>query len=148
MKRYDNGHSQFAQECQDVTAGGPAENAELVLQADDVYVADVEKVRGTQIGRQVLLLDFEANHLRVLVATRNIVDRHCEALALGMRACDGSKQVRCERSNAAPAWQVVANKSNLADFRSFYHEAVPLQPCARIPVSIGCSRLQYGKRRS
>ncbi len=52
-----------------MTAGRPAENAELVLQADDVHVADVEEVRGTQIGRQVLLLNLEANHLRVLVAT-------------------------------------------------------------------------------
>ena len=47
MKRSDNGHSQFAQECQDMAAGRPAENAELVLQADDVHVADVEEVRST-----------------------------------------------------------------------------------------------------
>jgi hypothetical protein len=47
MKRNDDGHSQFTQECQNVTAGWPAENAELVLQTDDVYVADVEEVRGT-----------------------------------------------------------------------------------------------------
>jgi hypothetical protein len=39
-----------------------------------------------------------------------------------MRAWDGSKQVRRGRSNAALAWQVVANKSNLADFRSFLRE--------------------------
>ena len=45
MKRGDNGHSQFAQECQDMAAGQPAENAEFVLQADDVHVADVEEVR-------------------------------------------------------------------------------------------------------
>src|ERR1039458_1975437 len=144
MKRCDNRHSQFAQERQDLTTGGPAVNAELVLQADDVDVADVEEVRGTQIGRQVLLLNLEANYFRVLVATLNVVDRHCEALVLGMRACDGSKQVRRERSNAALAWRVVANKSNLADFRSFFHEAFPLQPCARLPGSIGCSRLRYG----
>ena len=68
MQRGDDRHSQFAQERQDVTAGGPAENAELVLQADDIHVADVEEVRGAQIGRQVLLLNLEANHFRVLVA--------------------------------------------------------------------------------
>src|SRR5438067_360788 len=120
MKRCDNRHSQFAQECQDVTTGGPAENAELVLQADDVHIVDVEEVRGTQIGRQVLLLNLEANHFRVLVAIRNVVDRRCEALTLWMRACDGGKQVRRERGNTAFAWQVVANKSNLADFRHFF----------------------------
>jgi hypothetical protein len=30
-----------------MAAGGPAENAELVLQADDVHVADIEEVRST-----------------------------------------------------------------------------------------------------
>jgi hypothetical protein len=74
MKRDDNRHSQFAQECQDVTTGGTAENTELVLQANDVHVADVEEVRGTHIGRQVLLLNLEANDLRVLIATFDVVN--------------------------------------------------------------------------
>ena len=51
----------------------PAENAELVLQADDVHVADVEEIGGAQIGRQVLLLNLEANHFRILVATFLVV---------------------------------------------------------------------------
>src|ERR1035438_464955 len=127
MKRCDNGHSQFAQECQDVTTGGAAENAELVLQADDVHVVDVEEVRGTQIGRQVLLLNLEANHFRVPVATRNVVDRHGHALTLRMRSRDGRKQVRREGGNAALSGQVIADKSNLVDFRCFFHEAFPFQ---------------------
>ena len=137
MERGDDGHSQFAQECQDVTAGGPAENAELVLQADDVHVADVQEVRGAQIGRQVLLLNLEANYFRVLVATLNVVDRHCETLALGMRGCDGRKQVGRERGDAAFARQVVADKSDLANFGIFFHEAVfhfsrPALLCTRV----------------
>ena len=68
-----------------MAARGPAENAELVLQADDVHVADVEEVRGAQIGRQVLLLNLKANHFRVLVAALDIVDRYRETLALRMR---------------------------------------------------------------
>ena len=102
-----------------MAAGGPAENAELVLEADDVHVADVEKVRGALIGRQILLLNLEAHHFRVLVAARNVVDRHCEALALRMRACDGGQQVGCERGNAALTRQVVADKGDLADFGCF-----------------------------
>src|ERR1035441_2452220 len=47
MKRSNNGHYQFAQECQDMAAGRPSENTEFVLQADDVHVADVEEVRST-----------------------------------------------------------------------------------------------------
>ena len=134
MKRGDNGHSQFAQERQNVTAGRPAENAELVLQADDVHVADVEEVRGAQIGRQVLLLNLEADHFRVLVAARNVVDRHGQALALGMRAGDGGQQVGRERGNAALARQVVADKSDLADFRSAVHEGIPLLPGGLAPL--------------
>ncbi len=122
MERRDNGHSQFAQKCQNVTAGGPAENAELVLQADDVHVADVEEVRGTQIGRQVLLLNLEANYFRILVATFNVIDRHRETLALGMRGRDGRQQVRRERGDAALARQVIADKSDFANFRTFSHE--------------------------
>ncbi|HWR54665.1 MAG TPA: hypothetical protein VN428_26390 [Bryobacteraceae bacterium] len=134
MKRCDDGHPQFAQECQDVTAGGPAENAELMLQADDVHIADVEEVRRAQIGRQVLLLNFEANHLRVLVATGNVVHRHGEALALWVCASDGGKQVGRERSNAAFARQMVANKSDLADFRGAVHEGFPMLPGGPAPL--------------
>ena len=83
-----------------------------MLQADVIHVADIEKVRGAQIGRQVLLLNFEANHLRVLVAARYVVHRHGQALALRMRACDGGKQVGRESGNAALAWQVAADKSD------------------------------------
>ena len=133
MQRGDNGHSQFAQERQDVTAGGPAENAELVLQTDDVHVADVEEVRGAQIGRQVLLLNLEANHFRVIVAALDIVDRHRETLALGMRGCDRGQQIGRERGNAALARQMVADKSDLADFRSFFHESLPLHHVLRMP---------------
>ena len=124
VQRGDDGHSQFAQQRQNVTAGGPAENAELVLQADDVHVADVEKIRGAQIGRQVLLLNFEANYFRVLVATLDVVDRHRETLALRMRGCDGRQQVGRERGNAALARQMVADKSDLADFRTFFHGSI------------------------
>jgi hypothetical protein len=76
MKRCDNRHSQFAQERQDVPTSWPAKNAELVLQADDVQVADVEEVRRAQLGEQVLLLNLEANYFRVFVTTFYVVDRH------------------------------------------------------------------------
>ena len=122
MQRRDHRHSQFAQERQDVTAGRPAENAELVLQADDVHVADVEEVRGAQIGRQVLLFNLEAHHIRVFVAALDVVDRDGEALALGMRSRDGSQQIGRERGDAALARQVVADEGDLADFGCFFHK--------------------------
>src|SRR5450759_3913975 len=39
-----------------------------------------------------------------------------------MRSCHGGKQVRRERRNAALAWQVVADKRDLANFRTVSHE--------------------------
>src|ERR1700693_1075931 len=140
MQRRDNAHSQFAQEGQDVSAGGSTENAELVLQADDVDVADVEKVRGAQIGGEVLFLNLETNHLRVFVATRNVVDRDGQALALGMGGCDGRQQVRRECGDAAFARQEVANKSNLVDVGSFLDEAVSIVAISVGPVSIATRR--------
>src|SRR6516164_9754511 len=107
-----------------MAAGRPSENAELVLQTDDVHVADVEEVRSTQIRRQILLLNLEANYFRVLVATFNVIHGYGETLALGIRICHGGKQVRRERRNAALARQVVADKRNLANFGAFFHETV------------------------
>ena len=109
-----------------MAARGSAENAELVLQADDVHVADIEEVGRAQIGRQVLLLDLESNYLRILIAALDVIHRHAETLALRMRGCDGGKQVGREGGNAALARQVVADKGDLADFGSFFHKAFPI----------------------
>ena len=51
VERGDNGHPQFAQQRQQVAPGRSAEDPELVLHADDVDIADVEKVRRALIGR-------------------------------------------------------------------------------------------------
>jgi hypothetical protein len=40
-----------------------------------------------------------------------------------MRGCDSRKQVRRERGDAAFARQMVADESDFAHFRSFFHEA-------------------------
>ncbi len=116
VERRDNGHPQFAQERQNVTAGGSAENAELMLQADDVYVADVEEVRGTQVGRQVLLFNLEANDFGVFVTVFDVVDRDRKTPALRIPICDGGKQVGRERGDPAFARQVVADKGDLSYF--------------------------------
>src|SRR5579863_9589239 len=51
------------------------------------------------------LLNLEANHFRILVTLRNVVDRHCEALGLGMGHGDGGQQIGRESGNTAFAWQ-------------------------------------------
>src|ERR1700730_21509 len=54
-----------------------------------------------------------------------------------MRSCHGCKQVRRKRRNAALARQVVADKRDLANFGTFFHEAVfhssrPALLCTRV----------------
>ena len=60
----DNRHAQFAQQSQDVAAGPAAENAVLMLQADEIDIVDIQKVGGTAIRFNVLLREFEANAIR------------------------------------------------------------------------------------
>ena len=67
MQRCDDRHPEFAQKSQDMTASCPAEYPELVLETDDINVADIEKVGGSQIGREILLFNLETNDLRVFV---------------------------------------------------------------------------------
>jgi hypothetical protein len=79
------GHSQFAQARQNVATGGTAVDSELLLQTHHVHVADIEKVRGPQIGRQVLFLHLEPHYIGIFVSFRNVIDRHRQAAAL--RVC-------------------------------------------------------------
>jgi hypothetical protein len=65
-----------------VSAGRAAIDAELVLEANNIYVADIEEVGGSDIGRQVLFFNFEANYIGIFVATRKIVYRNREALTM------------------------------------------------------------------
>ena len=98
----------------------PSVNSEFMLHADDVHVTDVEKAGGAQIGRQVLLLVLEANHLRVFLAVGEVIDRYGKAFGVWMRARDGGEKVGGERSNAALARQMVAYEGDFADF-GFLH---------------------------
>ena len=93
-------------------------------------VADVEEVRGAQVGRQVLLFNLEANDIGVVVTALDVVDRDREALGLGMCLCDGGQQVGRESGDAALARQVVADKGDLPDLGRLFHEftSVNLRP--------------------
>ena len=121
VQRGDDRHAQFAQQRQHVAAGRPAENPELVLQADDVGMADVEEIRRPQIGGQVLLLDFEAHFRRILVAALEVVDRHRKALGPGLVGRHRRPQVGGEGGDAAFARQVIAEEGDLPDLRGCVH---------------------------
>ena len=66
---------------EEMAARRTPENPELVLQANDVHVADVEEVRGPEIGREILIFNFEADYVGVFIAARQVVNRGRNALS-------------------------------------------------------------------
>jgi hypothetical protein len=128
VERGDDRHSQFAQERQQVEPGGPAEDPELVLHADDVHVPDVQEVRGALIGRDVLLLDLVANDVRIVVPALDVVDRHGEALAARVFGGHAGQQVGRERGDAALARQVVAHERDPPDLGARFLGVAQLRP--------------------
>jgi hypothetical protein len=106
---------QLAQHGQDVTADRAAEYAELMLQTHDVHVADVQKIGSSQVRRQILFFDLEANYLRVVIAVFYVVDRNTQALALRILVLYGREQIGGKGGDAALARQVVTDKRDFAD---------------------------------
>ena len=103
MERGDDGHFQFAHQRQQMAAGGPAVNPKLVLNADDVHVADVDEVRRALVGREILLFYFETHDAGILVPLLDVIDRHRKALALGVLRRHRGEQVGREGGDAALA---------------------------------------------
>src|ERR1039458_2162952 len=93
-----------------MAAGRAAENSELVLQRDNVHIAGVEEGGGLPVRFQILPVNLEASHLRILIAPLDVSDGHREAAALGMPRCHSLQEVGGERRNAAFARQVIAEK--------------------------------------
>ena len=105
-----------------MTARRPAENTELMLYANHVHIRDVQKIRRAQIRGQVLLSDFKPYFRRIIIALRQIIHRHDEALQRGKFLRHGTAQVCRERGNTAFARQIIAEKRDLADVRWGLHE--------------------------
>ncbi len=89
MQSRHHRHFQLAQHGQNVAADRASENAELMLQANDVHIADVEKISRPQVRRQVLFFDLEANHFWIVVPALYVVDRNAKALALRILVLHG-----------------------------------------------------------
>ena len=84
-------------------------------------LAGVQEVGGAPVRLQVLLLNLIANDVRIPIASVDVVDRHCEAPALGMPRCHSLKQVGGKGGNSALAGQVVAEKRDRSRARACFH---------------------------
>jgi len=117
VERRDDGHAQLCQQGQDVAARSAAEDAVFVLQRNHVDAVDVQKVGRPTIGVEVLLGQLEAHARRVGVPLLDVINGQGQTLHIRIFGGNGLTQVRGEGSNAALAWQVVADESYAFDAR-------------------------------
>src|ERR1039458_10657507 len=94
-----------------------------MLNAYDVYVVDVDEVRGAMVRRQILLFNLKSDDIRIIVPTLNVIYRHREALGLGVSRRHRGEQVGCESSDAALARQIIAKKRHLSNCRLCLHRS-------------------------
>jgi hypothetical protein len=107
-----------------VAAGRTSEHSELVLQADHINVADIQEAGGAEIRRKILVIDFKTDSIRILIAGLNIVHRDREALARRVLGCYSGKQVGSKCGDTALSRQVISDKCNSANLRTFDRECV------------------------
>ena len=98
-----------------MAAGGTAEDAVFVLEADDVGVGEVEVIGRPEIGIELLLLDLEPDLRGIVVALGEIVDRNHEAIGAGKLGGDRGADIVREGGDAALARQIIADEGDLAD---------------------------------
>ena len=110
MQRSDQRHFQPAQQNQNVAARGPAVDAVFMLQADEIVAIEVKKIGGPLIRGNVLLRQFQAHLLRIIVAGIGIVDGDSEQASFAVFGCERGAQVGRERGNAALARQIIPHK--------------------------------------
>ena len=121
MKGRDHRRMQLTEQSQQVTTSRATENSELMLDRDNVHIAVVQEAGGAHVGRRILLLNLEANDVRILIGALDIVDRHRKASFSRMLRCHGPEQVGGERGNAALARQVVAKKRDCSNTGFCFH---------------------------
>ena len=83
MQRSHDGHLQLAQHRQNVPSGGTTEYAELMLQTDNIDIADIQEISGAQVRGQILLLNLAAHYFWIFVPVGGVI--HCDTQALALR---------------------------------------------------------------
>ena len=121
VQRRDDRHPQVAQQADDMAAGRAAEDAVLVLEADDVGVGEIEEIGRPQVRVELLFLDLEPDFRRVVVTLGNVVDRHDEAIRAGILGGDRRAEVVGEGRDAALSRQVIADERDLLDLAVPFH---------------------------
>jgi hypothetical protein len=88
VQRRDDGHRQVREQRQDVAAGIPAEDPELVLQARDFVPTGVQERSGLHVIIEVLVCDLPAHDGWVVVVTPLVRHRYDDRVRRADRGGD------------------------------------------------------------
>jgi len=122
VERCDDWNSQIAQKCEDEAAGRTTEDAILMLQTNDVSVAEVQVIGRAPVRIEVVFSELKAHLAGIFVALRQIVDRGDEAFRFGKLLGHGLAQIIGESRNTAFPREVIANKGDFLDIGNGRHE--------------------------
>src|SRR5262249_42135783 len=117
----DYRHPQVPQKAKDVAAGRASEDAELVLQAEDIRVAEVQEVCRPHVRVEVLLIDLESHLWRIVVSIQNVIDRYHEGIGGWIPAGQRRMQIASERGDTAFSGRVIAEEADLAYLKVALH---------------------------
>src|ERR1051326_595990 len=106
-----------------------------MLDRDHVHFAAVEEAGRAAVGFEVLLVNLVADHVRILVARLDVINRHREATVLGMPRRHSPEQVRGEGGNAAFSRQVVAEKRDGSNTGLCFHYGTCLPLAQTSPIA-------------
>ena len=112
MQRRDDRHAQPVEQRENVVAGFAAENAELVLERDNVVLAVVQNICRASVVLDRLVADFKPDLCRIIVRPAVVGHRDDAGFNVGIQGCDSLSEIGREGRDAAAAWQGVSDESN------------------------------------
>jgi hypothetical protein len=112
MQRRDDRHPHRVQRREQVVAGLSAKDSKFVLDAQNIRVAEVEKVGGAAVSQQVLFGYFKPDFGRIVVALRPVVYCNDRTLERGILGRNSTVKVGGKGGDPALARHVIAKKGH------------------------------------
>src|SRR5712664_3786051 len=97
-----------------MAAGTATKNSIFVLQAQDIDIAKIQKVRSPPVRSQVIFGQLESYPRGVAVSCFRIVNWQCQQINRTVFRTKSPTQVGCERSDSTLSWKIVPNDGDSA----------------------------------
>jgi hypothetical protein len=112
MQRCHHRHAEPVEQREDVIPGFAAEDAELVLERDNIVPAVVQHIRRIGVVLDRLVGNLEPDLCRIVVRAAVVGHRDDAGFDTGIQECDGLSQIGREGRDAAATRQGVSDESN------------------------------------